>query len=182
MKLNFCTKLHRSISYSFLLILYGTCRASVTAQRPSLGAFSHKNPPSARSSWPVFHMQSHLPYFLEEPRSANLQLLRRPRTLSKYFSVREGTLVWKCWPVFHMQSHLLYFLEEPRSANLQLLRRPRTLSKYFSVREGALVWPSLFEYCVYILAKTADCSHKLSLSLFSTNDNCLLSVWRCRRL
>jgi len=140
MKLNLCTKLHRSINCSFLLVLYSTCRASqVTAQRPSRGAFSHKKPPCAGSLWPVFHMQFHLPYFVEEPRSANLQLLRRPRTLSEYFSAREGTLVCKCWP-------------------------------------------SLIEYCLYILAKTADCSHKLCHSLSSTNDNCLVSVWRCMRL
>jgi len=99
MKLNLYTKLLRSINCSFHLILYSTCRASpVTAQRPSRGAFSHKKPPCVRSLWPVFHMQFHLPYFLEEPRGANLQLLRRPRTLSEYFSAREGTIVWKCWP------------------------------------------------------------------------------------
>jgi hypothetical protein len=119
MKLNLYTKLHRGISYNFHLMLYSTPRASpVTAQRPSHGAFSHKKPPSARSLWPVFHLQFHLPYFLEEPGSANLQSLRRPRTLSKYFSARERNLVWKCWP-------------------------------------------SLLEYCLYIIAKTEVCSHKL---------------------
>lgn len=98
MKFNLCAKLYRSISCSFRLILCSTCRASpVTAQRPPREAFSHKKPPSARSLWPVFHMQFHLPYFLEEPPSANLQLLRRPLPLSKYFSAREGNLVWKCW-------------------------------------------------------------------------------------
>lgn len=119
MKLNLCTKLLRSIKCSFHLILCRTCRAApVTAQRPSRGTFPHKKPPCVRRVWLVFHMQFHLPYFMEEPRGANLQLLRRPRTLSEYFSAREGTLVWKCWP-------------------------------------------SLIEYCLYIIAKTVDCSHKL---------------------
>ena len=53
----------------YLQGLYSACRASpVTAQRPSRGAFSHKKPPSARSLWPLFHIQFHFTIF---PRGAS---------------------------------------------------------------------------------------------------------------
>jgi len=119
MKLNLYTKLLRSINYRFHLIQYSTCRASpVSALRPSRGAFSHKKPPCVRSLWPLFHMQFHLPYFLEEPRGANLQLLRRPRTLSEYLSAREGTFVWKCWP--SLIEYCLYFVAKTVDCSYKL--------------------------------------------------------------
>ena len=141
------------------MVIYKDCTVHVVLLRSQhsgrrVGLFRIRSLPLPGVYGPYFTYSSTLPYFLEEPRSANLQLLGRPRTLSKYFSAREGARVWKFWPSL-FEYCLLYSCKTADCF--------RILSFIF-------------------LQKLRIVLHKLCHSLSSTNDDSVISVWRSVRL
>jgi len=137
----------------YLQGLYSACRASpVTAQRPSRGAFSHKKPPSARSLWPLFHIQFHFTIF---PRGAS-----------------------KCQPSTSGEASNLVeiFLGTGRSSCLEILAFPFRILSFIFLQNCGLFSNIVF----YILAKLRIVfEYCLLYSCKNCGLSCINSVIRC---